>query len=73
MLGSEAADEWRMQRRIFLKDFFISRAAFEKLERAKHWTAIHVRNTILKQRLKSRGGWDMGYTCDIRSQKPVNI
>ena len=47
MLGSEAADEWRTQRRFFLKRFFlISRAAFEKLERAKHWTAIHFAQTV---------------------------
>ena len=34
----------------FLRDFFfflISRAAFDTLERAKHWTAFHVAQTIL--------------------------
>ena len=29
----------------FSRDFLISRAVFDKLERAKHWTAIHVAQT----------------------------
>ena len=34
--------------RIFLKRFLIRRAAFDTLERAKHWTAFHVAQTINK-------------------------
>ena len=30
----------------FLRDFLIRRAAFDTLERAKHWTAFHVAQTI---------------------------
>ena len=34
----------------FLTDFFlISRAAFDTLERAKHWTAFHVAQTIIRK------------------------
>ena len=32
---------------VFLTFFWISRAAFDTLKRAKHWTAFHVAQTIV--------------------------